>query len=64
LLLEIEHPKLGPGRYVGSPIHLDGADRGDLRPPPLLGEHTAEVLAEFLRLGPEEFEALRGDGVI
>ncbi len=64
LLIEIDHPKLGRGRYVGSPIHMDGADRGDLRPPPLLGEHTAEVLAEFLGLGAAEIEALGRDGVI
>ncbi len=64
LLLDIDHPKLGRGRYVGSPIHLDDADRGDLRPPPLLGEHTAELLAEFLGLGKPAIEALRRDGVI
>ncbi len=64
LLLDIDHPKLGRGRYVGSPIHLDDADRGDLRPPPLLGEHSAELLAEFLGLGAAEIEALRRDGVI
>ncbi len=64
LLLDVVHPALGPGRYVGSPIHLDAADRGDLRPPPLLGEHTEEVLAERLGLGATEITALRASGVI
>jgi crotonobetainyl-CoA:carnitine CoA-transferase CaiB-like acyl-CoA transferase len=63
LLLEVEHPRAGPGRYVGSPIHLDGASRGSLRPPPLLGEHTEAVLGE-LGLGPAEVAALRRDGVV
>jgi crotonobetainyl-CoA:carnitine CoA-transferase CaiB-like acyl-CoA transferase len=64
LLLDVTHPTLGAGRYVGSPIGLSGTGRGSLRPPPLLGEHTAEVLAERLGLDAETVEALRRDGVV
>jgi crotonobetainyl-CoA:carnitine CoA-transferase CaiB-like acyl-CoA transferase len=64
LLLEVDHPTLGRGRYVGSPIHLDAADRGQKRAPPLLGQHTAEVLHERLGFGEAEILALRRDGVI
>ncbi len=64
LLLDVRHPTLGAGRYVGSPIGLSDAGRGSQRPPPLLGEHTAEVLAERLGLGPDAIEALRRDGVV
>lgn len=64
LLLDVVHPTLGPGRYVGSPIHLDGAGRGDRRPPPLLGEHTGEVLRELLGLEETAITALRQSGVI
>jgi formyl-CoA transferase len=64
LLLDVDHPTLGPGRYVGSPIGLSGAGRGSRRPPPLLGEHTVEVLAERLGFGAEAIEALRRDGVV
>jgi crotonobetainyl-CoA:carnitine CoA-transferase CaiB-like acyl-CoA transferase len=63
LLLELEHPTLGRGRYVGSPIHLDEAGRGSLRPPPLLGQHTAEILSE-LRLAPAEIDALHRAGTV
>jgi len=64
LLLQLTHPTLGAGRYVGSPIHLSGAHRGSLRPPPLLGQHTDEVLRECLGLTPAAIDELRRDSVI
>jgi len=64
LLLETEHATIGSGRYVGSPIHLSGAERGSTRPPPLLGQHTDEVLRERLGLGADEVLALRRDGTV
>jgi crotonobetainyl-CoA:carnitine CoA-transferase CaiB-like acyl-CoA transferase len=64
LLLDVEHPKLGRRRFVGSPIELEGAGRGSLRPPPLLGQHTEEVLAERLGLGGEALAALKAGGVV
>ena len=64
LLVEREHPKAGRGRYVASPIHLSDAARASPLPPPLLGQHTAEVLAERLGMTAEEVEALRAEGVV
>jgi formyl-CoA transferase len=64
LLLDIDHATIGSGRYVGSPIHLDGAGRGSTLPPPLLGQHTDEVLRERLGLKAEEVAVLRRDGVV
>ena len=54
----------GCGRYVGSPIGLDGAGRGSRRPPPLLGQHTEEVLGEWLGASAAEVAALRRGGVV
>ncbi|HEX5895244.1 MAG TPA: CaiB/BaiF CoA-transferase family protein [Thermoleophilaceae bacterium] len=57
----VEHPSAGPLDLVRSPIW--GATRPDPTPPPLLGEHTAEVLGELGR-SPAEIEELRARGVI
>jgi len=64
LLLDLDHPRAGRGRYVGSPLAISGADRGSRRPPPLLGQHTAEVLGEWLGLTPAEVGELRRGGVV
>jgi crotonobetainyl-CoA:carnitine CoA-transferase CaiB-like acyl-CoA transferase len=57
----VRHPTAGPLDLVGSPIW--GATRAEPTPPPLLGEHTAEVLAELGR-SPEEIEQLAARGVV
>jgi crotonobetainyl-CoA:carnitine CoA-transferase CaiB-like acyl-CoA transferase len=46
-VVEHEHPRLGSVRTVRSPIGLDGAYPTAAAAPPLLGQHTAEVLAEL-----------------
>ncbi|HEY3764062.1 MAG TPA: CoA transferase [Gaiellales bacterium] len=42
----VEHPSAGPLRMIGSPMQIDGERLPAYRPPPRLGEHTAEVLAD------------------
>jgi crotonobetainyl-CoA:carnitine CoA-transferase CaiB-like acyl-CoA transferase len=64
LLLEVDHPTLGRGRYVGSPVQLDGAGRGSRRPPPARGEHTREVLRDVLGMSEPDIAALAAAKVI
>jgi crotonobetainyl-CoA:carnitine CoA-transferase CaiB-like acyl-CoA transferase/enoyl-CoA hydratase/carnithine racemase len=40
----VEHPEDGPVPVLSSPLHLSGTPASVRRPPPLLGEHNAEVL--------------------
>jgi len=63
MTVEVPHPLSGVVRLVASPIKLSATPVQYRRPPPLLGEHTAEVLAE-LGMGLEEVAALRASGVI
>jgi formyl-CoA transferase len=48
MTVEIEHPKSGLITQVGAPWKIDGASSPIRIPPPLLGQHTAEVLREWL----------------
>jgi formyl-CoA transferase len=47
MVVEMHHPELGAIRTVGIPVKLEGTPGGVRRPPPRLGEHTREVLAEL-----------------
>lgn len=47
MIVELRHPAYGLVRTVGIPIKLDGTPGTLRRPPPQLGEHTAEVLEDL-----------------
>jgi crotonobetainyl-CoA:carnitine CoA-transferase CaiB-like acyl-CoA transferase len=47
MLPRVKHPRLADYRPTALPIRLDGERPAPARVPPLLGEHTAEVLAEL-----------------
>ena len=47
MVVELAHPELGTVRTLGNPIKLSRSPAAIRRPPPGLGEHTAEVLAEL-----------------
>ena len=63
MLVEIEHPTRGAMTLLGCPIRLSESPAVHRRAP-LLGEHTAEVLAEELGLGASDVEALLESGVV
>ena len=47
MVVEVDHPKAGRQRNLGTPIKLSATPGGVRRAAPLLGEHTAEILAEL-----------------
>jgi len=59
-----EHPLAGPLQLVGSPIKLGATPVRADSAPPLLGQHTEQVLAEVLGWNPERIAALRTQEVI
>jgi formyl-CoA transferase/CoA:oxalate CoA-transferase len=59
----VEHELLGVLRQVGVPFELSATPAAVRTPPPLLGEHTEEVLAE-LAYDRAEIDRLRAAGVV
>jgi formyl-CoA transferase len=56
MTVEIEHPKSGRITQVGAPWKIDGASSPIRIPPPLLGQHTAEVLRDWLDIEVSELD--------
>jgi len=59
--MEIDHPVEGKVPNIGFPVKLSRTPQQVRRHPPLLGEHTSEVLAE-LDMDEEEQARLRAQG--
>ena len=64
LVLETEHPTAGTVRLTGFPYKLSHTPASVRRPPPLLGQHTEEVLAGLLGYTATEVADLREQGII
>ncbi len=62
--LELSHPEAGAVPSVGSPLKRSLTPVHHERPPPLLGQHTREVLGEVLGLDATAIETLRDEGAI
>jgi crotonobetainyl-CoA:carnitine CoA-transferase CaiB-like acyl-CoA transferase len=62
LVQSVEHPTVGVIPQLGPPIELSDTPAAIRRPPPLLGEHTREVLANY-GFGGDEIDRLVSSGV-
>ena len=63
MVVEVEHPRLGRVRSLGSPIKMSATPANPARRAPLLGEHTNEILTE-MGMSEEEIARLRASGAI
>ena len=59
LTFEAEHLQAGKVKFCASPIRLTGVEPPPPMAPPVLGQHTDEVLREVLGLDPAQIAQLR-----
>jgi crotonobetainyl-CoA:carnitine CoA-transferase CaiB-like acyl-CoA transferase len=64
MLAEVDHPSAGRIKMVGIPVKYSAAEAAIRRPPPILGQHTREVLGEILGYDERRIEELISEGVI
>ena len=62
--MEMPHPTAGKVNLVRSPMRLSETPVVENRPPPLLGEHTREILQEKLSLTEAQIKSLKDRGII
>lgn len=63
IVMEYRHDAYGPLKTMAMPVSFDGAARRVDLPPPQLGQHTAEILAE-LGYDAAEVDRLHDEGVV
>jgi formyl-CoA transferase len=64
MLWTVPHPTAGEIRLTGSPLKLAETPVAYRTHPPLLGEHTGEVLTSLLGYTPEEVARLQAEGAV
>lgn len=64
MVVETEHRKLGKIPIVNRSIKFPGARQPVPAAPPVLGQHTDDILTDVLELTPEQIHALRASGVV
>jgi crotonobetainyl-CoA:carnitine CoA-transferase CaiB-like acyl-CoA transferase len=64
ILIEMDHPELGRIKQIAPAIKMSSTPCVVEAPPPLLSEHTNEILNELAGLNEEEIKSLRVKGVV
>ncbi len=63
IVIDMRDPARGDYQVIGCPVKVEGNDV-QVTPPPLLGEHSEEVLTSLLGMNSEQVSTLREEGVV
>lgn len=63
-VVDFDHPRLGPTKMLGTPLHFSETPAGLRTVAPELGQHTEEVLFDLLGLDWDDIAKLRDASVI
>ena len=63
IMQKIEHPTTGKLTVPAWPVRFDGTPPR-VKPSPLLGQHNADILGEWLGISTGEIDALRAEGIV
>lgn len=63
MIVDVTHPTRGTFPMPGCPVQLSESPV-EVQPSPLLGQHTNDVLKQWLGLGDDELQSLREGGVV
>lgn len=64
MLVEIEHPRLGKMKVLGSPMHFSRTPVEIVRASPDLGEHTHSILSQLADVDAAQLQSWHDTGVI
>ena len=64
MVVDVAHPEGGSVKMPGNPVKLSDTPAEDYAPPPLLGQHTDDVLKSLLGMSEDEIDELKSQGAI
>lgn len=64
MVKEMDHEYCGPIKMVNTPVKYSESKPSIRTAPPMLGQHTDEILRDVLGMNESEIEALKAEGAV
>ena len=64
MIVEANHPKVGPFKMADTPIKMSETKGGFRTPAPVLGENTDEILRDYLGYSEEQIAEVKAKNIL